>query len=132
MHNIKLEDITNKYPFIYEVQDKFYIIGRSTFAVCSSRFAIEYFRLYREEIKKLGRLYIQERHYDNKSDFNSLVYYFRKVKAYANIDLPNEEKVKAKERIYEFLDKLKLEERQSLLEQVEDYVASFWYFNRLF
>ena len=85
---------------------------------------------YREEITKLGREYIQEQHYDNTSDVEELVYSFRKVKAYADIDIPNEEKTMSKSKVLEFLDNLNNSEKRSLLEQVEDYVASFWYYNR--
>ena len=132
MNKIKLDDITKKYPFIYKIRDEYYIIGCGVFAVCESQPAISHFKRYREEIAKLGREYIQEKHYENKSDFEELVYIFKKVKAYADIDLPNEEKTLSKRNTLEFLDNLNYNEKDSLLEQVEDYVASFWYYSRAF
>ena len=98
--------------------------------MCESQLAISYFKRYREEIAKLGREYIQEQHYDNTSDVEELVYSFRKVKDYADIDIPNEEKTMSKSKVLEFLDNLNYSEKRSLLEQIEDYVASFWYYNR--
>lgn len=98
--------------------------------MCESQPAISHFKRYREEIAKLGREYIQEQHYDNTSEIEELVYSFRKVKAYADIDIPNEEKTMSKRNTLEFLDSLNDSEKRSLLEQVEDYVASFWYYNR--
>ena len=132
MNKIKLDDITKKYPFIYKIRDEYYIIGCGVFAVCESQPAISHFKRYREEIAKLGREYIQEQHYDNTSEIEELVYSFRKVKAYADIDIPNEEKTMSKRNTLEFLDNLNYSEKNSLLEQVEDYVASFWYYSRAF
>lgn len=130
--NVKLEDITKKYPFIYEVKDDFYIIGCGAFAPCKSQFAISYYQNYREAINKLGRDFIQEHHYDYPEDFDALVYNFRKVKAYADIGIPNEDRAMAGRIIPEFLESLDEKEKEKLLHQVEDYVASFWYYNRNF
>ncbi len=130
--SIRLEDIKAKYPFIYEIKDNYYIMGHDTFAICNSDAAISRYKEYRNEINRIGREAVQQHIYNNPNEYSDLVYYFRKVMFHANIDVPFEECSLNRNNLREFLVTLNASERDILLHQLEDYVATFWYFNRMF
>ncbi len=126
MTSVKIEDIMGKIPFIYEVKENRYIIGNYVFAPCTSQFACDYFERYRMEIVRIGRENLQQENFQRSSDdYNDLIYLFRKVKAYANIDISNDAKGGARKKTKEFLMSLNEQERQKLLEQIEDFMAVF-------
>lgn len=126
MTSVKIEDIMGKIPFIYEVKENRYIIGNYVFAPCTSQFACNYFERYRMEIARIGRETLQQEIFQCcNNDYKDLIYLFRKVKAYANIDISNDDKGEARKKTKEFLVSLNEQERQNLLEQMEDFVAVF-------
>ena len=129
---IKLEDITKKYPFIYEINNDYYIMGLDAFEKCQSDRAINRYKEYKAEINRLGREAIQQQKYDNSDDFSALVFYFRKVMSHANINSSFEECSKNRHNLHDFLCNLKPSEKEILLRQLEDYVAVFGYYNRMF
>ena len=126
MISVKIEDIMGKIPFIYEVKENRYIIGNYVFAPCMSQFACDYFERYRMEIARVGRETLQQETFQCCSvDYKDLIYVFRKVKAYANIDVSNDAKGETRKKTKEFLASLNEQEKQNLLDQLEDFVAVF-------
>ena len=125
---IKLEDIKKKYGFMYEIDDKVYFIGMGIFEMCTSSCAKYYFDEYRKRIHELGRENILPYHLED-NEVDALIYFFRKVKAYSNIR-EDEKIAENQKKIEDFLYSLNEGQKKALLEQLEDYIHVFWYYNR--
>lgn len=128
---VKLDDLIKKYPFMYEVNGEIYQIGCGVFKICDSRIGITYFMQYRDFIKKVGRENIIKYKLQGEEE-EHLVYLFRKIKAYSELDEQNVSIGEANEKILTFIDSLNKEYTDDLREQLEDYINSFWHYNRKF
>ena len=130
---MNLEDITKKYPFIYEVGKEYYYLGHGICEKCKSRFAIEYFEEYKSVLGQIGRDVIASKTWDiDEVLLNKLIYNFGKVKAYSNVERPKEENKSYRQEIMELIDSLEGPEQKKLLLQLEDFVNVFYYYyNRL-
>lgn len=125
----RLEDITKKYPFMYEINGTVYCIGQGVFYTYTNQIGLEYFRKYREEIMSLGRAYIEQPYPDHR-EVEKLVHYYGRVITYSEPTAKAEDPAIIKGRVLEFLDKIDPEAREKLSEQLEDYVLVFRHYNR--
>lgn len=130
MKNVKLEDLYKKYPFMYEVDGEIYVIGHGVFKKNDSGIAAEYFSRYREYIDRIGRENIQPYELDDV-DADGLIYLYKKVLAYADIAHTEYDK-DFKTNLFEFISELGNEKKDMLYAQLEDFIRSFWYYNRRF
>ena len=126
-----LDDLTKKYPFMYEVDGAIYQIGCGVFKTCDSPIGETYFVQYREFIKKVGRENIVKYELQGEEE-EHLIYLFRKIKAYSELDRMNVSISEANAEILMFIDSLNDEQKNDLGEQLEDYINSFWHYNRRF
>lgn len=126
---MKLEDLFKKYPFVYEVNQKYYYLGQGVCKECDSTFAISYFEDYKKFLEQIGRDVIasQTRNIDEES-LDTLIYCFRKVKAYSDIKVEPEDYKTYRQRISDLVDTLSILEQQKLLQQLEDFVNVFYYY----
>lgn len=126
---VKLEDISKKHPFIYEIDNTFYIMGANAFEEYDS-IGLDYYRKYRECINKFGRekIYPYSLSNEDPKEVKNLVRAFSKVKTYA--DAAKTDNFRAHIELEEFIANLSEDNRKKLLEQLEDYVNVFWYYDR--
>lgn len=127
----KLDDLTKKYPFMYEVDGDIYQIGFGVFETCNSHIGKNYFEQYREFINKVGRENIVQYKLQGEEE-EHLIYLFRKVKAYSELDRMSVSISEVNAEILMFIDSLNDEQKNHLFEQLEDYINSFWHYNRRF
>lgn len=126
-----LDDLTKKYPFMYEVDDKVYQIGLGVFKECDSLIRKTYFMRYREFIKKVGRDNIVRDKLQGEEE-EYLIYLFRKIKTYSELDEINILIGEVNKEIRMFIDSLNSEQKNNLGEQLEDYINSFWHYYKRF
>ncbi len=122
--NFKLEDITKKHPFIYEVGDKLYYIGQGVFKECIDHFSYTYFEKYKNCIKKIG----SERIENNKitsDEIEEIIYCFRKVRNHSEFPQSAEELLQSKTSTKNFLASLSAEESAELEIQLKDHINIF-------
>lgn len=126
--NIKVEDIKNKYPFVYELKERLYQIGQGVFNDNVTGLVLRYFEDYRTEISSIGRekLWTGTLEYIQVQD---LVYNFRKVISYSDFDTKDVDFLESKEKINAFINALDEEEKNALREQIEDYIIAFKYYD---
>ena len=125
----QLQDITKKYPFMYEVNDEVYCMGQGVFHICTDVMGLEYFNQYRKEVLSLGRDFI-EQPYPEDRDIKKLVYYYGKVITYSEPKMKVEDPAKIKGNLLAFLDALSPDAQEKLTEQLEDYIDVFRHYNR--
>lgn len=125
----RLEDITKKYPFMYEINGMVYCIGQGAFYTYANQIGLEYFRKYREEVMSLGRERIERPYLDHR-EVEKLVHYYSRVMTYSEPTAKAENPAIIKGRVLEFLDTIDSEEREKLSAQLEDYVHVFRHYNR--
>lgn len=125
----QLQDITKKYPFMYEVNDEVYCMGQGVFHICTDVMGLEYFNQYRKEVLSLGRDFI-EQPYPEDRDIKKLVYYYGKVITYSEPKMKAEDPAKIKGNLLAFLDALSPDAQEKLTEQLEDYIDVFRHYNR--
>lgn len=123
-YKITLGNIIHKYPFMYQTNTGIYFIGSGVFQMCSNQLAIEYFNRYKKIIEKVQRERIKNNLVNNE-DAENLVYYFRKIMSYSDYHGDSDSPIKAKKDTLDFLNSLPHETKESLLEQLEDYVYIF-------
>jgi len=128
---MKLEDLNKKYPFVYQVDGKYYYLGNGVCKVCDSRFAISYYEEYKKILCQIGEDVVASESYNIDDDLlDSLICNFRKVKAYSNIESKKEDRVSYRKRIADLIDSLTEEEKIQLLKQLENFVHVFRYYYR--
>lgn len=125
----QLQDITKKYPFMYEVNDEVYCMGQGVFHICTDVMGLEYFNQYRKEVLSLGRDFIKQP-YPEDRDIKKLVYYYGKVITYSEPKMKAEDPAKIKGNLLAFLDTLSPDAQEKLTEQLEDYIDVFRHYNR--
>ena len=125
----QLQDITKKYPFMYEVNDEVYCMGQGVFHICTDVMGLEYFNQYRKEVLSLGRDFL-EQPYPEDRDIKKLVYYYGKVITYSEPKMKAEDPAKIKGNLLAFLDALSPDAQEKLTEQLEDYIDVFRHYNR--
>lgn len=125
----KLQDITKKYPFMYEVDGEIYCMGQGVFHICTDVMGLEYFNEYRKEMLSLGRDFIKQP-YPEERDVKKLVYYYGKVLTYSEPKMKGEDPAKIKGNLLTFLDTLSPDAQEKLTEQLEDYIDVFRHYNR--
>ena len=101
------------------------------FKICDSPIGKTYFVQYREFIKKVGRENIVKYKLQGEEE-EYLIYLFRKIKAYSELSEVKESMSEVNAEIFAFIDMLDDEQGRNLLEQLEDYINSFWHYNRRF
>lgn len=129
MYKIQLEDIIKKYPFMYEVNNKVYHIGAYVFKECKNPLALGYFQEYQDFIKSIDRNKLIN-HLFNENEMEYLVYLFGKIKAYSDDDSFKPLVNASNNEALTFINTLNEESKKELLFQLENYVYSFWYYNR--
>ena len=125
----RLQDVTKKYPFMYEVNGEVYCMGQGVFHICTDVMGLEYFNQYRKEVLSLGRDFI-EQPYPEDRDIKKLVYYYGKVITYSEPKMKAEDPAKIKGNLLAFLDALSPDVQEKLSEQLEDYIDVFRHYNR--
>ena len=125
----RLQDITKKYPFMYEVNGEVYCMGQGVFHICTDVMGLEYFNQYGKEVLSLGRDFI-EQPYPEDRDVKNLVYYYGKVITYSEPKMKVEDPAKIKGNLLAFLDALSPDVQEKLSEQLEDYIDVFRHYNR--
>lgn len=126
---IQLEDIYKKYPFIYEVEGNLYQFGSGAFKEGVSKQGEQYYSLYKEELNRIGRDNIRP-HELEAMDVKTLVYAFRKIKSYCDCENQNTDYNESKHNLLGYIENLSADAKNDLLQQIEDYVHVFWYYNR--
>lgn len=124
--DLELENICNKYPFIYEINGDYYVIGKFVFKPYNDLNGLEDYKKYREVLSKIGRENIGRNYALDKAWENELVDCFQNVMEHANEIC----KRQRESDIIDILLKFKEEEKHSLKIQMEDYINSFWHYNR--
>jgi len=125
----KLEDITKKYPFMYEINGTVYCMGQGVFHIYTNQIGLEYFRKYREEIMSVGREYV-EQPYPDHQEVEKLVRYYDKVMIYSEPTVKAGDPAGIKSNLLAFLDTLGPDEKEKLGEQLDDYINVFRHYNR--
>lgn len=128
---MKLEDLYKKYPFVYQIDGEYYYLGNGVCKVCDSRFAISYYEEYKKILHQIGEDVVASESYNIDGDLlDSLIYNFRKVKAYSNVESTNEDQVSYRKKIADLIDSLTEDEKIKILNQLENFVRVFRYYYR--
>ena len=130
---VKLEDLYKKYPFIYEVSEDYYFIGWGICKRCDSSIALDYYEAYKKALFEAGMEKVSSGSNDIEEDkLDTLLYYFRKVKAYSDIAVDDEELLTFRKKIEEMVFSLSEKQKDELLRQLNDFVSVFYYYYRRF
>lgn len=130
---IKLDDLYKKYPFIYETDGDYYYIGWGICKQCSSSIALDYYKLYKKTLNEIGEEKVASRNNDiDEEMLDTLLWCFRKVKAYSDIAVDNEDLRLFRGKIENFICSLSDEQQRTLLEQLRNFVNVFYYYYRRF
>lgn len=129
-HMVKLEDLYKKYPFIYEVDEKYYYIGWGICKECTSKFALSYYEDFKKTVEEVGEEILAQGDCNkiDEDQLDSLLYFFRKVKAYSDIEVDSNDMPTFRKQLNDFLDGISLEEKQKLQHQLEIFVDTFHYY----
>lgn len=127
---VKLEDLYKKYPFIYEVDEKYYYIGWGICKECTSKFALSYYEDFKKTVEEVGEEILAQGDCNkiDEDQLDSLLYFFRKVKAYSDIEVDSNDMPTFRKQLNDFLDGISLEEKQKLQHQLEIFVDTFHYY----
>ena len=130
---VKLEDIHKKYPFIYEVDEEYFYIGFGVCERCDSSSALKYYEQYKKSCVEIDLGKIISMSYDIDDDLlDAMLFSFRKVKAYSEIEADNTEASIQRKKTEDLIDSLSGEQRDNLYEQLLVFVGAFQLNNRRF
>lgn len=121
---LKIEDITMKHPFIYEVGENLYYMGQGVFRVCTEPLSCTYFERYKKCIQDIGSERIEGLSL-TAEEIDYVIYCYRKVRNYSEFDKNVDNPIKAKEDILNFISSLSTEELAELEKQLKDFVCIF-------
>ncbi len=128
---VKLDDLYKKNPFIYEINEDYYYIGHGICQWCASHDALDWFKLYREALDRIGRDKISSRSSDIvEEDLSVLVRYYRKVMAYSASNVEESERHTYRNQIDKLIASFSEIQKSELLRQMKDYENVFYYHRR--
>lgn len=128
---MNLENLYKKYPFIYKVEDKYYYLGWGICNECTSEIAIHYYEKYIELIKKIGEDTLATKgHNMGDAELDNLLYLFRKVMAYSDIEVKEEEMHGFKKKLNAFLETNSETQNIELEKQLTNFIHVFYYYYR--
>ena len=101
---MRLEDLYKKYPFVYKLDDNYFFIGWGICKVCDSEGAITYFKKYEELLQIIGEEKLESKSYDiEEAQLESIIKCFRKVKAYSDIAVVEDDMPIFRKTLNEFI-----------------------------
>lgn len=134
MENVKLNDISKKYPFVYEVDGKLVVMGAGILYQFPQEdfFVRRNWNNYRETIEKIGRnrLDADTLNSDEKTEmvrvFHTLIM--------TGSQIEDAERSKGHHRtpeevIWKYLENLDESQKKGTLQQMEDYIRCFHYYH---
>ena len=130
---MRLEDLYKKYPFVYKLDEKYFFLGWGICKTCNSEMAIFYFEKYEELLQTIGEEKLESKSYDiEEAELESLIKCFRKVKAYSDIAVSDEDMPVFRKNLNEFILARSAEQQEALLRQLKNFVNVFHYYYRSF
>lgn len=126
---MQIEDLYKKYPFIYRISGGYFYIGFGICKECNSKIAISYYEDYFKCIDNIGEKKILDN--DNsiaEDEMDRLLYFFRKVKAYSDIAVDENERSSFRNKINQYIDEINEEDRKELEHQLKLFVGTFRYY----
>lgn len=95
--------------------------------------AIFYFEKYEELLQTIGEEKLESKSYDiEEAELESLIKCFRKVKAYSDIAVSDEDMPVFRKNLNEFILARSAEQQEELLRQLKNFVNVFHYYYRSF
>ena len=127
-----LEDLYKKYPFVYKLDGEYFFIGWGIFKTCNSEMAICYYEKYEKLLQIIGEDKLELKSYDiDEEQLESIIKYFRKIKAYSDIAVVEDDMPNFRKMIDEFISMRSTEQQEELLRQLRNFVNVFHYYYRM-
>lgn len=126
---MRLEDLYKKYPFVYKLDGEYFFLGWGICRPCNSEMAIHYFEKYEELLQVIGEEKIESNSYDiGRAELESIIKYFRKVKAYSDVAVSDEDMPVFRKNFNDFILTRSAEQQKELLRQLKNFVNVFHYY----
>ena len=130
---MRLEDLYKKYPFVYKLDENYFFLGWGICKTCNSKMTIYYFEKYEELLQTIGEEKIESKSYDiEEAELEGIIKCFRKVKAYSDIAVSDEDMPVFRKNLNEFILARSAEQQEELLRQLKNFVNVFHYYYRSF